>query len=100
MMHPNEMLSLINTRIVDIPPRLKLLIWPVLSRRSAAPVGGKAPMRPNQLAVLALPSWSPLLLAPLQESAEQNLAIGFALGHTASRPIHESLEIATGIILG
>ena len=57
-------------------------------------------MRPKQLAVLALPSWSPLLLAPLQESAEQNLAIGFALGHTASRPIHESLEIATGIILG
>src|SRR4051812_14964758 len=99
MMHPNEMLSLINTRIVDIPPRLKLLIWPVLSRRSAAPVGGKA-LRPNQLAVLALPSWSPLLLAPLQESAEQSLAIGFALGHTASRPIHESLEIATGIILG
>jgi len=54
----------------------------------------------TSLAVTASPTSSPRLLAPLQELAEQSLAIGFALGHTASRPIHESLEIATGIILG
>jgi hypothetical protein len=41
-----------------------------------------------------------LLLAPLQELAEQSLAIGFVLGHTASRPIQESLEIASDVVLG
>jgi hypothetical protein len=100
MMHPNEMLSLINTRILDIPPRLKLLIWPVLSKCSAAPMEARRPMRPNQWTVLPLPSSSSLLLAPLQELAEQSLAIGFVLGHTASNAIHESLEIATDIVLG
>jgi hypothetical protein len=40
------------------------------------------------------------LLAPLQELAEQSLAIGFLLGDTASNAVQESLEIATDIVLG
>src|SRR4051794_6817104 len=47
-MNPNEMVSLINTPIVDIPPRLKLLHWAVLSRRFAAPAESEAPIHRNQ----------------------------------------------------
>jgi hypothetical protein len=96
MMHPNEMLSLINTHIVDIPPRLKLLIAIQAFRCTR----GKVPMRRNQCSCTPSPSSSPLLLPPLQEFAEQSFAIGFILGRTASNAIHESLEIATHIVLG
>src|ERR1700730_9802912 len=97
-MNPNEMVSLINTPIVDIPPRLKLLHRAVLSRRFATPAESEAPIHRNQFSVPASASSSAVLLTPLQELTEQSLAIGFALGHTASKAIHENLEIVTNII--
>jgi hypothetical protein len=49
---------------------------------------------------MASSSSSRLLLAPLQELAEQSLAIGLVLGCTASNAVQKRLEIATDIALG
>jgi hypothetical protein len=49
---------------------------------------------------MASSSSSRLLLAPLQELAEQSLAIGLALGCTGSNVIQKRLKIATDIPLG
>jgi len=91
-MYPNEMVNLINTRIIDIAPRVK----PPVQR---LPVSNAYLYRIQRLIVPLSPSGSPLL-PPLQEFAEQSFAIGFILRHIASNAIHERLEIATHIVLG